>query len=150
MASNNRIASLDADSCLPLNKKISLGPFNDAAILKMAAITKDYNPVRIFTQSAQESGYAYRPLHFLWISSLVDAGLADLTPSWQIAEMEINYEKVVFENNSITLKFEGYSLSSDGARVLFTIKDENKRNIAHGSAIIIPHNASEVRQWLND
>ncbi len=116
-----------------LGLKFRFGPVTSEAALKLAAISKDFNPQFLVGEVARAEGLPNIPLHSLWVSSYVDAAIR-LAAKARIAGLEICYHRSARQGESLTLEI---STEVDGGidtAIVFKVLDNRRKVVASGTS----------------
>jgi acyl dehydratase len=115
---------------------LTLGPITAEMILRMAALTRDYNPVGMVPDAAREAGHRKNVLHHAWISGLVATGLRQMASGLEVAELELQYALPAYQGDILRLTIRPEESKSKGisAGVVFDVVERSGRMVATGTA----------------
>ena len=115
---------------------IRIGPFSTEAILKMAALAKDYHPAQVLPRLAREAGHRGLVLHPAWISGCADATIRVAEPNRRVSALTIRYDNPAFQTDTLTLEVNLAEEREQGAvKVLsFEIFNRRRQRVASGTA----------------
>jgi hypothetical protein len=113
---------------------LSVGPIGDDDILRMAALTREFNPLNVISGAAAQGGLSTPVLHSAWISGLISAGLEGSFPDAEWADIEILYCGSAFENERLTLEMnrENPGMENEAWIAAFRVLGPRRRLIARG------------------
>jgi len=115
---------------------LSVGPIGGDDLLRMAALTREFNPLNVISAGTARGDRAAAVLHTAWISGLVSAGLDGSFPDAECGDFEIMYHGSAFENERLALEMNVENADTDGkaCMVAFRVLGPRRRLIAEGRA----------------
>jgi len=120
---------------------LTLGPITAEMILRMAALTRDYNPVGMAPDAARDAGHRKMVLHHAWISGLVATGLRQMASGLEVAELELRYALPAYQGDilSFTMRPEESESKGTSGGVAFDVVERSGRVVATGTARLEEH-----------
>ncbi len=117
---------------------VSLGPFAKAELLRMAELTRDFHPVRLVPQVAEDAGFGGLLLHPAWISGIADTGIRTAFPCGRVIRLMLIHRgsSVHTDILSFELTCQEQDMQKKEVDVSFLMKNQRGDVVAQGEARI--------------
>jgi hypothetical protein len=120
---------------------VSLGPFGEEELLRMAELTRDFHPVRLVRSIAKDAGFAGLVLHPAWVSGLADTGIRMAFPCGQVMSLSLRHRTAAVHADVLRVELTSGEPTApqDGMSISFVVKNGKGIVVAEGEARIILH-----------
>jgi acyl dehydratase len=114
----------------------TVGPVTPEMVLQMAALTRDYHPIRVVRNALARSGEEPMVLHEVWISGLAAARLGSMAAGLAVTSLELRYHSAVCQGEVLTIRIipGGAGLTQETETVAFEVLNGALRLVAAGTA----------------
>ena len=134
---------------------ISIGPFAEENLLRMAELTRDFHPVRLVPRVAKDAGHVGLLLHPTWISGLSDAGIRTAFSCCRVMSLAVSHRgtAVHLDILSLELACQEQNNRKGELSVSFCVKNQRGSLVAEGVARILlnpPQRVTNVSRETSD
>ncbi|MBI5248279.1 MAG: hypothetical protein HY912_02180 [Desulfomonile tiedjei] len=120
----------DTDTSL----RFRFGPVSPQTALALAQLAKDYNPLFLVAEIAEEAGIPDVRLHPLWVSGFADSAVRRIANGGLVTDFTIRYHRSASHGQVLTFQFSLDPAEKIDHVLAFKVVDLTRRLVATGSA----------------